>query len=149
MNYITNVLIYHDICNSLVIYFDTIIEVLKFFFNFENYFINLMSNKLRIKEILNERGISVTQFAEMLGIERPNVYNIFTKPTWQRLEQCSEILNMPISDFFEKDDSEINGYVEYKGKIYRITDLRSFNNLADKINSEKSKEKNNITGTIK
>ena len=108
-----------------------------------------MSNKLRIKEILNERGISVTQFAEMLGIERPNVYNIFTKPTWQRLEQCSEILNMPISDFFEKDESEIHGYIEYKGKIYRITDLRSFNNLADKINSDKSKKKNNITGTIK
>lgn len=139
MNYITNVLIYHDICNSLVIYFDTIIEVLKFFFNFENYFINLMSNKLRIKEILNERGISVTQFAEMLGIERPNVYNIFTKPTWQRLEQCSEILNMPIVDFFEKDESEIHGYIEYSGKVYKIKDIDSFNKLHSVINTKQQK----------
>lgn len=88
-----------------------------------------MSNKLRIKEILNERGISVTLFAEMMAIERPNVYNIFTKPTWQRLEQTATILNVSITDLFEKDDSEINGYVEYKGKIYRIKDLRSFSNL--------------------
>lgn len=94
-----------------------------------------MGNKLRIKEILNERGISITQFAEMLGIERPNAYNIFTKPTWQRLEQCSKILNMPISEFFEKDDSEINGYIEYRGAIYRISNLQTFQNLADIISN--------------
>ena len=90
-----------------------------------------MGNKLRIKEILRERNISVVEFADKLGIERQNVYNVFTKPTWQRLEQCSEILNMPISEFFEKDDSEINGYIEYRGAIYRINDLQSFQNLAD------------------
>ena len=90
-----------------------------------------MGNQLRIKEILIERGISITQFAEMLGIERPNAYNIFTKPTWQRLQQCSEILNMPISDFFVKDDSEINGFIEYKGKVYTIKDLKSFQNLSE------------------
>ncbi len=95
-----------------------------------------MGNILRIKEILRERGISVVEFADKLGIERQNVYNVFTKPTWQRLEQCSEILNMPISDFFEKDDSEINGYIEYKGAIYRISDLQSFQHLADIINNK-------------
>lgn len=94
-----------------------------------------MGNRLRIKEILRERGISVVEFADKLGIERQNVYNVFTKPTWQRLEQCSEILNMPISEFFEKDDSEINGYLEYRGAIYRIKDLQSFQNLADIISN--------------
>ena len=89
-----------------------------------------MSNKLRIKEILRERGISVVEFADKLGIERQNVYNVFTKPTWQRLEQCSAILNIPISDLFEKEFSEINGYIEYKGAIYRISDLKSFQNLS-------------------
>jgi len=89
-----------------------------------------MSNKLRIKEILRERGISVVEFADKLGIERQNVYNVFTKPTWQRLEQCSAILNMPICEFFEKDDSDINGFIEYRGAIYRITDIQSFQNLA-------------------
>jgi transcriptional regulator with XRE-family HTH domain len=94
-----------------------------------------MGNRLRIKEILRERGISVVEFADKLGIERQNVYNVFTKPTWQRLEQCSEILNMSISEFFEKDDSEINGYIEYRGAIYRIKDLQSFQNLADIISN--------------
>lgn len=97
-----------------------------------------MGNRLRIKEILRERGISVVEFADKLGIERQNVYNVFTKPTWQRLEQCSEILNMPISDFFEKDSTEINGFIEYRGAIYRISDLQSFQNLADIISNNSS-----------
>ena len=94
-----------------------------------------MSNRLRIKEILRERGISVVEFADKLGIERQNVYNVFSKPTWQRLEQCSAILKIPISDLFEKESSEINGYIEYKGAIYRISNLQSFQNLSDIISN--------------
>jgi transcriptional regulator with XRE-family HTH domain len=108
-----------------------------------------MENQLRIKEILRERGISVTDFAEKLGIQRQNVYNVLNKPTWQRLEQCSEILDMPIADFFEKNDSEINGFIEYRGTIYRITDLRSFNNLAEIISGFNSKEEKDITDISK
>lgn len=99
-----------------------------------------MENRIKIKEILKQRGISVVDFAEKLGIQRQNVYNVLSKPTWQRLEQCSEILDMPIADFFEKNDSEINGFIEYRGTIYRITDLRSFNNLAEIISGFNSKE---------
>lgn len=99
-----------------------------------------MENRIKIKEILKQRGISVVDFAEKLGIKRQNVYNVLNKPTWQRLQQCSEILDMPIADFFEKNDSEINGYIEYRGTIYRITDLRSFNNLAEIISGFNSKE---------
>jgi len=97
-----------------------------------------MGNRLRIKEILRERGISVVEFADKLGIERQNVYNVFTKPTWQRLEQCSEILNMPISELFEKGSSEIQGFIEYRGTIYRINDIQSFQNLANLVNNNKT-----------
>lgn len=99
-----------------------------------------MENRIKIKEILKQRGISVVDFAEKLGIQRQNVYNVLSKPTWQRLEQCSQILDMPIADFFEKNDSEINGFIEYRGTIYRITDLKSFNNLAEIITGFKTKE---------
>jgi transcriptional regulator with XRE-family HTH domain len=99
-----------------------------------------MENRIKIKEILKQRGISVVDFAEKLGIQRQNVYNVLSKPTWQRLEQCSQILDMPIADFFEKNDSEINGFIEYRGTIYRITDLRSFNNLAEIITGFKTKD---------
>lgn len=99
-----------------------------------------MENRIKIKEILKQRGISVVDFAQKLGIQRQNVYNVLNKPTWQRLEQCSQILDMPIADFFEKNDSEINGFVEYRGTIYRITDLRSFNNLTEIVSGFKSKD---------
>ena len=84
-----------------------------------------MNNRLRIKDIIKERGMTVSEFADMLGIERQNVYNVFTKPSFQRLEQCSKILNVPISDLFEKEDSEISGFIEYKGVIYRINGIDS------------------------
>lgn len=98
-----------------------------------------MENKLRIREILREKGISVIDFANQLGIERQNVYNVFTKPTWQRLNQCSEILNLPISDLFEKDDFEISGFIKYKGTIYQIKDMQSFQNLISVVNSSVNK----------
>lgn len=94
-----------------------------------------MENKLRIREILREKGISVIDFAKQLGIERQNVYNVFTKPTWQRLNKCSEILNLPISDLFEKDDFEISGFIEFKGTIYRIKDMQTFQNFIDVVNN--------------
>lgn len=97
-------------------------------------------NKLRIREILKERGISVSEFAEALGIERQNVYNVFEKPSWRRLEQCSEILNIPMRDLFENTNtSDINGYIEYKGKIHHISDIDSILKLAAQIAAEQEK----------
>ena len=84
-----------------------------------------MNNRLRIKDIIKERGITVSEFADMLGIERQNVYNFFTKPSFQRLEQCSNILSVPISDLCEKEDSDVNGFIEYKVVIYRINGIDS------------------------
>lgn len=98
-----------------------------------------MENKLRIREILRKRGISVKDFAKELGIERQNVYSVFKNPSWLRLRQCSEILNMPIPELFEKDNLEINGFIEYKGTIYQIKDMQSFQNLINVVNSTVNK----------
>lgn len=99
-------------------------------------------NKLRIREILKERGISISEFAEMLGIERQNVYNVFEKPSWKRLEQCSTILDTPIRELFEQEDaSYINGFIEYKGKVHKISDIQSFHKLASYIQSDQENNK--------
>ena len=100
-------------------------------------------NKLRIREIFKEREISVSEFAEMLGIERQNVYNIFEKPSWRRLEQCSEVLQVHIRELFEQaGPAEINGYVEYKGKIHRMADTSDLLWISSKvIQDQKTTEK--------
>lgn len=98
-----------------------------------------MKNKLRIREILREKGITVSQFAIELGIKRQNVYTVFKNPSWHRLQQCSEILNLPISELFDKENSEIIGFVKFKGTIYQINDLQSFQNLINVVNSTVNK----------
>jgi len=49
----------------------------------------------RIKEIFDKRDMSISQFAELLHCERPNVYNIFRrkKIDIDLLFEISNILN--------------------------------------------------------
>ena len=78
---------------------------------------------LRISEILQERGISKTQFAEMMGVKKQNVNLLIETNNIQKLEQIAEVLGVNFSDLFVDDkqpQAELNGFVEYKGEISRI-----------------------------
>ena len=84
---------------------------------------------LRIEEILRERGITKTQFADMMGVAKQNVNLLLNTNNTHKMEKIAEVLGVKFTDLFVLDDQpqeELNGYVEYKGEIYRIktkTDL--------------------------
>ena len=84
---------------------------------------------LRIEEILKERGISKTQFADMMGVAKQNVNLLLNTTNTQKMEKIAEALGVKFTDLFMVDDQfqeELNGFVEYKGEVYRIkkkTDL--------------------------
>lgn len=78
---------------------------------------------LRIEEILRERGITKTQFAEMMGVAKQNVNLLLNTNNTQKLEKIAEVLGMEFTDLFvlnNKPQEELNGFIEYKGEIYRI-----------------------------
>lgn len=78
---------------------------------------------LRIAEILAERNISKTQFAEMMGVKKQNVNLLIETNNIQKLEQIAEVLGVDFSDLIVDDkqpQDELNGFVEYKGEIHRI-----------------------------
>ena len=78
---------------------------------------------LRIEEILKERGISKTQFADMMGVAKQNVNLLLNTNNTQKMEKIAEVLEVKFSDLFVADDQpqdELNGFVEYKGEIFRI-----------------------------
>lgn len=78
---------------------------------------------LRIEEILRERGITKTQFAEMMGVAKQNVNLLLNTNNTQKLEKIAEVLGVEFTDLFvlnNKPQDELNGFVEYKGEVYRI-----------------------------
>ena len=89
---------------------------------------------LRIEEILKERGISKTQFADMMGVAKQNVNLLLNTTNTQKVEKIADVLGVKFTDLFVTDEQpqeELNGFVEYKGEVYRIktkTDLKSLLN---------------------
>ena len=87
---------------------------------------------LRIEEILKERGISKTQFADMMGVAKQNVNLLLQTNNTQKMEKIAEVLGVKFTELFVTDEQpqeELNGFVEYKGEIYRIKTKADLENL--------------------
>ena len=87
--------------------------------------------KLRIEEILRERGISKTQFAEMMGIAKQNVNLLLNTTNTTKMEKIAEVLGVKFTDLFVYDGEQevLNGFVEYNGEVYRIKTKADLENL--------------------
>ena len=91
---------------------------------------------LRIAEILLERGISKTQFADMMGVKKQNVNLLIETNNIQKLEQIAEVLGVDFSDLYVNDkqpQDELNGFIEYKGEVYRIKTKTDLENMLKSI----------------
>lgn len=62
-------------------------------------------NELRIREIMLEKGISVNEMSEKLGIARQSFYSIVNgNPTMSTLTKIAENLGVTVKELF-KDES--------------------------------------------
>lgn len=63
-------------------------------------------NKLKIREVMLEKGISVNEMSEKLGITRQSFYSIVNgNPTMSTLTKIAEILGVNIKQLFKEDDN--------------------------------------------
>lgn len=68
----------------------------------------MKENKLRIREVMLEKGISVNEMSEKLGITRQSFYSIVNgNPTMSTLAKIAEILGVTVKKLF-KDESNGN-----------------------------------------
>lgn len=91
---------------------------------------------LRIEEILKERGITKTQFADMMGVAKQNVNLLLNTNNTQKMEKIADVLGVKFTDLFVADDQpqdELNGFVEYRGEIHRIKTKADLESLLNKI----------------
>jgi transcriptional regulator with XRE-family HTH domain len=88
--------------------------------------------KLRIKEILKIKGMTMIQLAEILGINRVNLStSINGNPTIATLEKIAKILEVDLVELFAKPiiENSVTGYLEFNGEIHKIesiSDVESF-----------------------
>lgn len=84
---------------------------------------------LKVKDLIKQKGMTMQQFAEMLGVTRDTLTrNINGNPTLETLERIANALEVDIAELFVRNtpDSEVNGFVKVKGTIYEVY---SFENL--------------------
>ena len=92
--------------------------------------------KLRVSEILVEKGISKTRFAEMMGVQKQNVNLLLNTNNIQKLEQIAEALGVEFEDLIVNDkpvEEAVNGFVEFRGEIYRIQSKTDLEELLKKM----------------
>lgn len=92
--------------------------------------------KLRIAEILKEKGISKTEFAEKMGIKKQNVNLLLETNNLRKLEEIADALGVKLNELW-LDETEtlpyINGFIEYGGEVYTIKSIEDLQKLCDKI----------------
>lgn len=92
-------------------------------------------NELKVQQIINQRNISVRQFAEMLGITREHCYHVLRgeNVSKKQLENMSRVLNLPIRDLY-RIASEYDPYTIEFGRTehYKASDIVTFSKLSGK-----------------
>ena len=94
--------------------------------------------RFRIKEILKERGMTMLQLAEELGIHRTNLFTSLSgNPTLSRLEEIAKILDVKVTDLFKEDEGvkekKLMGFVEFDGEIFRINAVEDLEEVLNKV----------------
>ena len=94
---------------------------------------------IRLKEILKERNLTLSAFADKVGISQSNLSNYVNgniSPTLETLEKIAKALNISITELF-KESETLEFQIKYNGKVYAI----GKDNLLEII---KQKEENGI-----
>lgn len=89
--------------------------------------------KLRIEQILQEKRITKSAFADMLGIKKQNVNTILETRNLDKIQEIADILGVDyldlITDKEEAKKPNLNGYVEYKEQVYKVSNKEDLEKL--------------------
>lgn len=93
---------------------------------------------LRVKEILKEKRITGKELAVKVGISQTAMSNIVkgqSLPRQEVLLKIADTLDVDIRELFNvtKENTLLNGFVEYQNDVYRISTKKDLENLLDMI----------------
>ncbi|MBV3638575.1 helix-turn-helix domain-containing protein [Bacteroides cellulosilyticus] len=62
---------------------------------------------LRIKEVIKEKGMTITELADKMGINRVNLSNMVNgNPTVETLNKIADAIGCPVTELFEQPKSD-------------------------------------------
>ena len=81
--------------------------------------------KLRVKEIVKQRGLTLAKVAEMLDVHPVNLSTTLNgNPTLSTLSRIAEVLQVEVTDLIETENKPIvSGFVKVNGEVLEITSV--------------------------
>lgn len=93
---------------------------------------------LKIKELIKERGSTIQEIADLIGINRVSLSNsINGNPTLETLEKIAVALGVKITDLFE-DVSGTIGVIRHNDKSYEINSIQDIEKVLEEIKKSDS-----------
>lgn len=93
----------------------------------------MVTEELKVKELLQERGIKMKEMAEQINVTPESLSRTLNgNPQYSTLKKIAEYLNVNVRDLFRGDDVKTDN--EMKGSLY-------FNNTMFVFNTRKELEK--------
>ena len=92
--------------------------------------------KLRVKEILKERGITQKELADKLSMTEVGLsksINDGGNPPLKKLEDIASILNVDFIELFVPKKDGTSGYIEHRGTIYKINSIEDIKRMLEEI----------------
>lgn len=100
---------------------------------------------LQIKRVIKEKGLSINEVAEIMGISRIGLsQHINGNPSVEVLERIAKALGVQVAELFEgyenksTDTEKTIGIVRHGNKSYEINSIRDIENLLEIIKGDKS-----------
>lgn len=91
---------------------------------------------MRIKEVCKEKGITVSQLAEKMGIKQESLSRAINgNPTLETLERIANALEVDIIELFTSSSGGIIGVIRIRDTNYNINSVPDLSRLLDRIES--------------
>jgi len=95
--------------------------------------------RLKIKEVIKEKGTTMSEVAEKIGTKQAALSRAISEegnPTLSLLKRTADALGVPITDLFENDG--IIGFIKVNSRTYEINSIDDIKKLLAEIEDNKS-----------
>ena len=93
--------------------------------------------KLRVKEIVKQRGLTLAKVAEMLDVHPVNLSTTLNgNPTIATLEKIANVLEVDFVELFEREDRpSIGGFVKIGTEVVEVSSISDLEKVLEKAKS--------------
>lgn len=90
--------------------------------------------ELRIKELIKEKGTTIQNIADLIGVNRVTLSNsINGNPTLETLEKIANALDVPVTELFDRSSDEVVGAVRIGKDTHVINSKEDIKKLAENL----------------